>query len=322
MEKRLSELDEVIADARQQRTDARRALDHVTDAATAADQEQDAEAALGRTAALVSEYARTAVAAEILRRTIAEYGERHRGPLLHQAATVFTQLTDGAFATLETDHDGQRQELLAVRPNGERCRPREMSDGTRDQLYLALRLAGMEHQVRALAEPLPVVLDDILVHFDDSRSAAALRVLGQLGSHTQVLLFTHHLRVVELATQELGEGQVDVVHLEPRHHEPRHHELLPHRSGAPQADDGALWGSGAGGAGTGGPGAASSEAGAQAQIRAALRVAGGGPLGKAEILARSGVTPEEWPAAVRALLRGGVLAQEGQKRGARYHLVE
>jgi len=78
-----------------------------------------------------------------------------------------------------------------------------MSDGTQDQLYLALRLASIERYLEA-KEPLPLILDDVLINFDDRRAAAALRTLAELGRKTQVIMFTHHLRLVELAQQELA----------------------------------------------------------------------------------------------------------------------
>jgi uncharacterized protein YhaN len=73
-----------------------------------------------------------------------------------------------------------------------------MSDGTRDQLYLALRLATLERHL-AQAEPLPFIVDDILINFDDDRTAATLKVLAELAKKTQVILFTHHARLKELA---------------------------------------------------------------------------------------------------------------------------
>jgi len=73
-----------------------------------------------------------------------------------------------------------------------------MSEGTRDQLYLALRLATLERYL-AHAEPLPLVIDDILVNFDDERSRATLEVLAELSRRTQVILFTHHARLRDLA---------------------------------------------------------------------------------------------------------------------------
>ena len=82
-----------------------------------------------------------------------------------------------------------------------------LSDGTRDQLYLALRLASLmrfaEH-----AEPMPLVLDDVLIHFDDERARAALKVLGEFTATTQVLFFTHHARLVELAREALPEERL------------------------------------------------------------------------------------------------------------------
>ncbi|WP_437875637.1 AAA family ATPase [Sorangium sp. So ce513] len=75
-----------------------------------------------------------------------------------------------------------------------------LSDGTRDQLYLALRLASLEHHART-GEPMPLILDDLLIHFDDDRARAALAVLGELTATTQVLFFTHHARLCELARE-------------------------------------------------------------------------------------------------------------------------
>jgi uncharacterized protein YhaN len=60
------------------------------------------------------------------------------------------------------------------------------SDGTADQLYLALRLAVAEE----LTPNAPLVLDDALVRFDDTRLAAAMEILKEEANHKQVILFT------------------------------------------------------------------------------------------------------------------------------------
>jgi len=73
-----------------------------------------------------------------------------------------------------------------------------MSDGTTDQLYLALRLASLETYLKN-NEPMPFIVDDILIRFDDKRATAALQVLAELSTKTQVIFFTHHQRLVELA---------------------------------------------------------------------------------------------------------------------------
>lgn len=77
-----------------------------------------------------------------------------------------------------------------------------MSDGTLDQLYLSLRLASLGRYLEQ-NEPLPFILDDLLVNFDDLRSAETLRVLGEFAKKTQVLFFTHHQSLVDLAKKVL-----------------------------------------------------------------------------------------------------------------------
>jgi uncharacterized protein YhaN len=83
-----------------------------------------------------------------------------------------------------------------------------LSDGTRDQLYLALRLARIEQHIASVAA-CPVILDDILINSDDVRASAALDVFAGLAARTQVLLFTHHSRIVELAVQA-GAQRIDL----------------------------------------------------------------------------------------------------------------
>jgi uncharacterized protein YhaN len=78
-----------------------------------------------------------------------------------------------------------------------------MSEGTCDQLYLALRLASLEKTLLS-QEALPLILDDILVNYDDGRAATVLRVLLDFSAKTQVLLFTHHEHLLALAERELG----------------------------------------------------------------------------------------------------------------------
>ena len=71
------------------------------------------------------------------------------------------------------------------------------SDGTVDQLYLALRLAVAEE----LTPDAPLVLDDALVRFDDDRLRRALEVLGQAAETKQVLLFTCQKREAALLSE-------------------------------------------------------------------------------------------------------------------------
>jgi uncharacterized protein YhaN len=81
----------------------------------------------------------------------------------------------------------------------------QVSDGTRDQLFLALRLAYIENYCENTAV-CPVILDDVLMAFDDERTTATLCALQELSRKTQVLVFTHHDHHVALANAALGAG--------------------------------------------------------------------------------------------------------------------
>ena len=55
----------------------------------------------------------------------------------------------------------------------------------------------------ARAQALPFVADDLFINFDDDRAAAGFRLLGQLAEKTQVLFFTHHQHLVDIAKATL-----------------------------------------------------------------------------------------------------------------------
>ena len=77
-----------------------------------------------------------------------------------------------------------------------------MSDGTQDQLYLALRLASLE-KFSAEGEPLPLLADAALVNLENTRARGDLKALGNLGAKTQVIFFTQHQHMVHLATKAI-----------------------------------------------------------------------------------------------------------------------
>jgi len=73
-----------------------------------------------------------------------------------------------------------------------------MSTGTQGQLYLALRIAG-HAQFVAEHGPLPFVTDDIHETFDDERARAAIDLAASMGERGQMILFTYHRHVLDLA---------------------------------------------------------------------------------------------------------------------------
>ena len=163
-------------------------------AAALADQ---AQAILARIRSNAERYVRVKLAGRILHDQIERYRKENQGPLVKRASEHFAALTLGSFDGLMTDFNDKDEPILAgIRPDGARVTVEGMSTGSRDQLYLALRLASLEKYMES-AEPMPFIVDDVLVDFDDERSEAALNALLKLSEATQVILFTHHSQVIE-----------------------------------------------------------------------------------------------------------------------------
>lgn len=161
------------------------------------------------------EYARLRLAAYVLQAAIDRFREKNQGPMLQLASQHFADLTCARYSGLQVafDEDNGQARLVGVRTADEKAVPVDaMSEGTADQLYLALRLASLEvysqHQ-----EPMPLVVDDVLIQFDNQRAAATLRALASLARRNQVILFTHHEHLLELAASVLAPDEFSVQHL-------------------------------------------------------------------------------------------------------------
>jgi hypothetical protein len=175
----------------------------------AAAQKQDAGA---RITCLAEEFLEQAIAGRLMNVAIDRYRKRHQDPLLERAGEYFRDLTCGSFSGLAVDFDDANTRVMRGVRSGsnEHVGIAGMSDGARDQLFFALRLAYIEDHCGRFGA-CPIILDDVLMAFDDQRAAAALRVLGDLSKKTQVLVFTHHAHHVELARQTLA-GDALIVH--------------------------------------------------------------------------------------------------------------
>jgi uncharacterized protein YhaN len=174
--------------------------------ARAAQADEEVSTLLAQIQSDAEQYRRLRLASGILRSAIERYRERHQGPVVQQASELFAELTRGSFEGLRADYNDNGQVVLVgVRPGGRQTVTVEaMSDGARDQLYLALRLASLETYL-ADKEPIPFIVDDILIKFDDDRAVAALKALARLSERTQVIFFTHHDRLVQLAKENLDD---------------------------------------------------------------------------------------------------------------------
>ncbi len=189
----------------------KRVLAGMDTGAAAAEAAEDAQDIIARLEPDVQQYLRLRLASAVLREGIERYRKKNEGPVLGRASDLFRRLTLASFEALRIDFDDRGEQVLAgVRPDGTAVLPTAMSEGTCDQLYLALRLASLETWLER-NEPMPFIVDDILVSFDNQRAVATLEVLAELSARTQVIFFAHHEHLVELAAQCMS-GEVLFVH--------------------------------------------------------------------------------------------------------------
>lgn len=189
---RRAELDQLVGRLRER-------LRTMDGQAAAAEAAAEAQESLAQIQTLSDEYVTHALAALFLRQEIERHRERNQDPVLRRASELFRRLTLGAYRGLRADADERDEPVLrCLREGGAEVAVDALSDGTRDQLYLSLRLASIEGHVERQG-PLPLAVDDILVHVDDERAAASLEALAELATRTQVLFFTHHRRLVDIA---------------------------------------------------------------------------------------------------------------------------
>lgn len=203
----LAERNEEVAAAAAAHGDAKRVFASLETAAeSAADAASDAEQARAELGILSEQFILKRAQAVTLRWAIEQYRERHQDPMLLRAGQIFSTLTTGRYKALRIDNDGASPRLLGLRDDGRTVVDiGSMSEGTTDQLFLALRLAAVEQSV-ATGVRLPFLADDLFVNFDDERSKAGFRVLAELARSTQVLFFTHHPHLAAIARSVVGEG--------------------------------------------------------------------------------------------------------------------
>jgi len=177
--------------------------------AVAAKASEEAEQHLADMASGVEKYLHLQIASLLLEQRIEDYRKKNQAPALARASELFAQLTLGSFAGLRDEiGEGGKPTLFGVRGDNKEVPVEGMSEGSRDQLYLSLRLATLEQHLEKSKEPIPFIVDDILIGFDDDRTKVCIEVLADLAAKTQVLLFTHHRRVLEIGNTLKAEKEI------------------------------------------------------------------------------------------------------------------
>lgn len=189
------QIDAALPQVRNQLREARSRVDSLTGQLRTMDSPESLQAqrdqCTRRLEALQAEYDAIALAMEALTQANTVLQTRFSPALGAETARIFSAITGGRYDKVLLD----RNLSLSAQPAGD-AMPRALSllsQGAGDQLYLAVRLA-ICRMVLPLDKAAPLILDDALANFDDTRMAAALDWLAEESRSRQILLFTCHRR--------------------------------------------------------------------------------------------------------------------------------
>lgn len=170
----------------------------------AARAESQRQEALARMSNAAERYVKVYTASKLLRWSIERFRESKQGPMLARAGNIFEGLTRGGFNRLVVDYESEPFKLSGQRATGGLVSIDGMSEGTRDQLFLALRLAALELHLEQ-SVPLPFIADDLFINYDEGRAKAGLEALAKLSEMTQVIFLSHHEYLVPVAQAVFGD---------------------------------------------------------------------------------------------------------------------
>ncbi|WP_152654903.1 AAA family ATPase [Oceanobacillus sp. CFH 90083] len=129
-----------------------------------------------------------------------QYKDTYLTLVMEAAQIYFKEITRNQYDTIYSPAAEQPFQVENSKTK-QRFRIEELSQGTRDQLYISLKLAINE--VMAKTSGLPFLMDDAFVHFDRERTESMQQVLKRLSENQQVLLFTCHRELAQAVNGEV-----------------------------------------------------------------------------------------------------------------------
>ena len=135
------------------------------------------------------DWAVRAVAENLIRQAQSKFEKERQPDVIRHAERFFRDVTDGAYQTVFSPLGSS--EINVTDAAGNVRTPQQLSRGTREQLFLALRF-GLILEMGQHSERLPVIVDEALVNFDPTRGTKAAGSFIELSETNQVLVFTCH----------------------------------------------------------------------------------------------------------------------------------
>lgn len=154
----------------------------------------------------IKEWATAKFALTLLESAKKQYEKNRQPGVLKSAEAVFSEITGGKYSGIVKLLD--EDEVFIQNERGVQNKVSQTSRGTREQLYLSMRL-GLIEEYESQSEPLPIVMDDVLVNFDDSRKAKVIATLTHFSRGRQIILLTCHEASLN-AYLEAGATRVEI----------------------------------------------------------------------------------------------------------------
>ena len=199
----LREQESQSSDAREAVGAARKELAQLDGSGTVAILSEDLARKRSLLAAEVDRYLPLIYARHLLNAAVSRFEKENQPEMIATVSRLLAQMTGGKYVEFDRSGGG-KPHVLIRRADGVERTPDQLSTGTREQLYLAIRLAYVLHYCEK-NQPLPIVIDDVLVNFDEVRTRQTLATLVDVSRSAQVLFFTCHPHTVRLA-QEVVPG--------------------------------------------------------------------------------------------------------------------
>lgn len=159
---------------------------------------------LTRKATLIEEIKRqakswreAALARALLSKALEAFAKERQPFVLSKGSGYLEEMTEGRYQRV-LQPPGEKEGFRLQRFDGAHLGETELSRGTREELYLSLRL-GLAADFARRGANLPLIIDDAFVNFDPARSEKALQAVSGFAAEGQALLFTCHPETARLA---------------------------------------------------------------------------------------------------------------------------
>jgi len=151
------------------------------------------------------DWASYVLAQEVLKKAIEVYEKESQPEVIKEAQSFFSNITDGRYKRIYSPVSSS--DIFVEDRDGSQKQTFQLSKGTAEQLYLALRF-GFIKELGKHSERLPIIFDDILVNFDPARSVNAGNTIKQLASTNQILYFTCHPSTANILKEIVPDARV------------------------------------------------------------------------------------------------------------------